>query len=234
VTAGPDVSEGDFRVRIAREKRERMKTRLLNAIMKICSELKGRGPKVIDEVIGEARVSRGTFYKYFDTLEDAMSELGRILADDMVATLSVMLADVDDPALRICYAAQITLIHAALDPAWGGFVSHTQHLTEDSTLVAAMRLNCEEGRRRGLFEFADVEAAVDFHMGLMTQCARRMPQIGLDADYVREVASIALVGLGVDRAKAVGIAAAAAAGLAVRAPQFLPWWRLPESEQQRA
>jgi AcrR family transcriptional regulator len=190
----PDGGEADFRVRVAREKRERMRARLLNAIMKICSENKGRGPTVIDEVVQEAQVSRGTFYKYFDTLEDAMSELGRILTDDMVLTLSRMLDEVEDPAFRISCAAQIMMVHAALDHAWGGFVSHTGHLSEDSFLVGAVRLNCESGRQLGIFTYDSVEAAIDFHIGLITQSMRRMPRIGIDHDYIREVAAIALIG----------------------------------------
>jgi AcrR family transcriptional regulator len=219
-----DGGESDFRVRVAREKRERMRSRLLNAIMKIGSENKGRGPTVIDEVVQEAKVSRGTFYKYFDTLEEAISELGRILTDDMVVTLRRMLDEVEDPAFRISCAVQIMMVHAALDHAWGGFVSHTGHLSEDSFLVEAMRLNCESGRQLGLFTYDSVEAAIDFHVGLTTQSMRRMPTLGIDDRYIREVAAIALIGLGVKRSKAQSIAARASADLAVRAPLFLTWW----------
>jgi AcrR family transcriptional regulator len=219
-----DEAESDFRVRVAREKRERMRSRLLNAIMKIGSERKGRGPTVIDEVIQEAGVSRGTFYKYFETLEEALSALGRTLTDDMVLTLSHMFSDVEDPAFRISSASQFMMVRAALDPAWGGFVSHTAHLSEDSFLVDAMRLNCETGKAQGLFTYASVEAAIDFHMGLIMQSMRRMPQIGIDEDYIRDVAAIALIGLGVERSTAQKIAVEAGADLARRAPQFLTWW----------
>ena len=73
----------DHRVRVAREKRERMKARILQSVLSVCSGVEASGPAVIDDVIRHAEVARGTFYKYYNSLDEAIAELGSVLADEM-------------------------------------------------------------------------------------------------------------------------------------------------------
>lgn len=220
------TAEPDFRVRVAREKRERMRQRLLNAIMAIGSAQNGRGPDVIDDVIREAKVSRGTFYKYFDSLDEAMAALGQNLMSDIVHTLVVVLAGQSDPARRICTAVCAMMIRASIDPTWGGFVSHIGGLSDDSpTLRDAMRHNIEEGRRAGQFTFDNVEVALDFHLGLTIQAVRRISRSAYSEAYALDVAALALSGLGMDSRKAAVLAEQSIRDLALIGPAQLPWWR---------
>jgi len=66
-----------------------MRARLLGATMDVCAVANSQGPAVIDDVIRAAKVSRGTFYKHFDSLEQALAELGAQLADETVEGLRV-------------------------------------------------------------------------------------------------------------------------------------------------
>ena len=74
----------DHRVRVGRQKRERMRAHLLKSVFSVCSRETLRDPASIDDVVKDASVSRGTFYKYFDSLDEAISELGLQMADEMV------------------------------------------------------------------------------------------------------------------------------------------------------
>jgi AcrR family transcriptional regulator len=74
------VPREDHRVRVAGEKRERMRDHLLGAVLAVYPGKPGQGPAVIDDVIRVAKVSRGTFYKYYPSLEEAVAELGAKLA----------------------------------------------------------------------------------------------------------------------------------------------------------
>jgi len=58
----------NFRVRVARERRARMRARLLGATMDVCAVANSQGPAVIDDVIRAAKVSRGTFYNILTRL----------------------------------------------------------------------------------------------------------------------------------------------------------------------
>ena len=58
------------------------------------------GARVIDDVIRHAHVSRGTFYKHFGSLEEAVSELGAIMVDDMTVGIYEVYNCVEDPRHR--------------------------------------------------------------------------------------------------------------------------------------
>jgi len=73
----------NFRTRNAQVKREKMLSRLLSATMEVCADTNRRGTAVIDDVVRAAGVSRGAFYWYFDTLDEAIETLGRRLADEI-------------------------------------------------------------------------------------------------------------------------------------------------------
>ena len=54
----------DHRQRVAAKRRQRMRSLLLNSALRLMLEKTDASPS-IDEIISAARVSRGTFYKYF-------------------------------------------------------------------------------------------------------------------------------------------------------------------------
>jgi len=86
---GGDASESqpapaNHRVRVGRERRQKTRAHLLCAVLQVCSNESARSPAVIDDVAGYADVSRGTFYKYFDSLDQAIAELGNQLAEEMM------------------------------------------------------------------------------------------------------------------------------------------------------
>ena len=62
----------NFRSRVAAEKRDRMRARLLAATMQVCG---GPDVVVVDDVVRAAKVSRGAFYRYFQSLDEAVAAL---------------------------------------------------------------------------------------------------------------------------------------------------------------
>ena len=61
----------DHRSRVAAEKRERMRTRLIESALHVFST-KGVEASAIEDVIEAAGVSRGTFYNYYKTNEELL------------------------------------------------------------------------------------------------------------------------------------------------------------------
>ena len=72
--SGQDVE--DVRVRVARRKRERMRERLLSAALSIFLSDRGGDAAIAEDVMKVAGVSRGTFYKYFNSVEEAADAVG--------------------------------------------------------------------------------------------------------------------------------------------------------------
>lgn len=216
----------DFRTRAAHRKRERMRGRLLAATMEVCG---GFGPAehaVVEDVIRAAGVSRGTFYKYFDSLEEAKEALGRELVDEMVAGLGAMFAGVDDPRQRAASGTILTIGRAAQDPVWGSFVARTEHLAEESVLIATMRANTLNGIERGVFRIPSAETAIDVQLGIALQGMRhaaRQPEN--PRDYILDMAALSLRAMGVPAKSAAAVARRAMADIVARAPDHLAWWR---------
>ena len=82
-----------------------MLVRLLSATMKVVADLVARGNAVIDDVVRAAGVSRGAFYWYFDTLDEAIETLGRRMADEISAETYNVFRSQPDPAIRAALAA---------------------------------------------------------------------------------------------------------------------------------
>jgi AcrR family transcriptional regulator len=216
----------NFRVRVARERRARMRARLLSATMDVCAVATSQGPAVIDDVIRAAKVSRGTFYKHFDSLEQALVELGAKLADETVDGLRTMFEKVDDPLHRTASGPQLMMIHAIVDPIWGRFVAHTDHLTSESAFISAIRENTIVGRERGIFRYSSLEAAIDLQFGSTREGVRHMITARADrTGYMQDLCAMNLMALGVTPKRAVAAVRSASDDIMLRGPTSLTWWK---------
>ena len=220
--AQPDAE--DVRVRVARRKRERMQERLLSASQAVLLGERGAAA-ITEDVIRAAGVSRGTFYKYFMSVEEAAEAVRQRLADQAARELDqVVSGQAPAPIARVALAAQMLMARAAVEPAWGAFASGSEHLGKAH--AAAMRQATLDGRAAGDLRFSSTRAAMDFQSGAVIEGVRRLAA-GLPHPraYLCEVAAMILKGLGArpDRAEAASIAASR--DLWSLGPPRLPWWR---------
>lgn len=217
----------DVRVRAARRKRERMRERLLSAAQSIFIGDQGGGPAIAEDVIKAAGVSRGTFYKYFNSVEEAADAVGQRLADEAVRELIAAASGEERrPIDRAALGAQMLMSRAVAQPAWGGFVSRSDHLGPHSTYAAAVRRTTLDGRACGDFKFNSTKAAVDFQIGAVMEALRRLVAGQPHAKaYLCEVAAMTLKGLGADHERSDIASANASRYLAILGPARLPWWR---------
>ena len=219
----------DFRTRNAKLKRERMLERLLTATMKVCADTERRGAAVIDDVVREAGVSRGAFYWYFDTLDEAIEMLGRRLADEISAETATLFGSADgtsDPVLAAAVGAQVMLCRGAMDVVWSRFLSNIHFLLDDSLIIKAVKRNLELGRAEGRLHFDSLDMALDFQVGAVLGAIRRcaLGQPPSRAAMI-EMNMLVLRGLGLDPDAAREIAHAAEKKIVQIAPEKLPWWR---------
>jgi AcrR family transcriptional regulator len=221
-----DPKVEDFRVRNAKVKREKMLGRLLGATMEVCANTNRRGAAVIDDVVKAAGVSRGAFYWYFDSLDEAIEMLGRRMADEISAETYTLFREEPDPVLRAALGGQVMLCRAHMDRVWANYLSNVQVLLDDSRFVIGVRKNLELGREAGAFRFDSLVIASDFQIGAILGGVRRCtldkpPSLAA----LVEMNSLTLRGLGIDSAAAADFAARAERILAEVGPANLPWWR---------
>lgn len=187
----------------------------------------GRQP-VIDDVIRVAEVSRGTFYKYFDALDEVLAEIGTRMADEMLTSFSRIFGPGVDAAVRVAAGPLMALARAAMEPRHGAFISRVDfidylagpdprhHLVERSLIA---------GREAGVLRFDSMQAAVDVVIGLSVEGARRILRSrSLDEDYIREMATMVMLALGMPRRSAERAVTEAWKHLQ-QAADHLPWWQ---------
>jgi AcrR family transcriptional regulator len=219
----------DHRVRVASERRERMRKRLLDAVMAVYARDPHGGPPLVDDVIAEADASKATYYKYFASVEEAIDALGVMLADEMVQSLIRMYRGPERPFFRMAVAIQLFLLRSVTDSIWGAFVAHTDILASDNIVARGLRQHAESSRADRIMKFDNLDAALTLAagalLGAMRQIVRRKkrPQQA----YVEEVVVMILRGLGVKHDLAAQTVSESAAFIRQNAPARLPWWRDP-------
>ncbi len=219
----------DHRVRVAQERRERMRKRLLDAVMTLYGARPHDGPPPVDDVIVHAEVSRATFYKYFTSVDAAINELGAELADEMVNSLIQIYSGSEPPFFRMVAATHLFLLRSVTDKVWAAFVSHTDILASDTAVLRGITGHLEASRKAGLVTFSDPHAAATLAIGTLLEAMRQIVRAKKrpPRSYVEEVVMMILRGLGVDRDPAARIVSDSAVFIRGAAPDRLPWWRDP-------
>lgn len=154
----------DHRSKVAEKKRILMRAKLLDAAMRVYADHPGPSP-VIDDVIREAQVSRGTFYKYFDSLEQVLVAIGQELSNQMTTDIMPVYGVLTEPWQRVAVGFRLFLVRALLDRKWAGFVSRVDVWPHHSLVAQNMASDLERGRVAGQFSFENVDVATDFLMG---------------------------------------------------------------------
>lgn len=200
-----DDAPADFRVRVAAERRERMRLRLLDAVLDL-NQPGGGPPAVIDDVVRRADVSRGTFYKYFDSVDAAVVALGEALTASLITDFEAAFEGEPDPAVRAIGGVAIVIARSWHDPRWAGFTSRVDYVDFFARRHVAdvMVRDClTAARGAGQIAFTSTDVAVDLIVGATVEARRRLLR-GIDspAPYADELILRAFCGLGMDAAAA--------------------------------
>lgn len=214
----------DHRVRVGRQRSEKMRRHLLQSVLEVCSGQMASGAPVIDDIIRHADVARGTFYKHFESLEQAVTELAVQLGEEMAEGVLSVYDILEDPVMRTATGFQMFLVRAMIDPHWGAFITHIGLLSGDNLLTRKITDDIRLGVETGDYEVPSVGVASDVLMGAKIEAIRRLIAGRGSQAYVKGVAAMVLRGLGVAPAKAEKSVARAWDRLHELAPGTITWW----------
>ena len=191
------------RAEIGRARRDRTRTVLVEAALRVFARMGPDAPNV-DDFTAEAGVARGTFYNYFDGREDLLVAVATLAAERMEAQrmLSQGLAD---PAERMACALRSYIRQAAADPPWGWVIVRIALVA--APLGPAMRANLArdlaDGVAAGRFVVPSMQAAQDLVLGAGILGMRSVLRGDADAGHAEAVARVVLLALGVPDAAEV-------------------------------
>lgn len=165
----------DHRVATAAKKRDQMRARILEATMHVFADRSIARP-VIEDVVREAEVSRGTFYKYFDSLDEAFVAVGKQLSDQFTLDIGPVYDVLKEPWQRFSVGFRIFMLRAHLDHKWAGFVIRMDAWPPESLVAKLMSHDLRLGKELGQFTFEDLDVATDFLMGASAGCIQAIRQ----------------------------------------------------------
>ena len=189
----------NHRTKVAEIKRAATRLKLLDAAMRLFSDHTGPTP-VIDDVIREAKVSRGTFYNYFDSLDEVLAAISHELSDQMTTDILPVHDVLLEPWQRLAVGFRLFMVRAMLDRKWAGFVTRVDAWQHNTLVAKNIRSDLEQGKARGQFSFDRVDVATDFIAGASAYCIQTIrhgvpePNLYMDAQV-----RMALTCVGCDR-----------------------------------
>lgn len=198
------MNTSDFRTRVAAEKRERMRARLIEAALQVFNA-KGIEDTVIEDLITHAQVSRGTFYNHFRTTEEVMAAVLQELVHELLMLIDAAILDRPDPAERLACGVRMVLHAARQFPQAGHFISRVgvaRNLDKIPALGNLMR-DLIEANQMGRFTLANPMLGVDLVAGTTSAAMYTLSlRPDLPEDYPQEIAFHLLLGLGMTRTAA--------------------------------
>lgn len=204
------VPPTDHRPRVAAERRERMRKRLIESALIVFAQ-KGVGASAIPDVVAAAEVSQGSFYNYFRTNDDLLVAVSEELSDEMLRLIEAVVGPMEDPALRVATAIRCYLHLARSCRLVARFVASAgmRVAGAKSVVYDVLPPDLEEGARRGQFDPAALPVAVDVIKGTVLVALHRMGQGRIAKDYPEQIVQAILRSLGVSGAEAVRLTKAA-------------------------
>jgi TetR/AcrR family transcriptional regulator, ethionamide resistance regulator len=197
----------DHRPRVAAERRERMRLRLLSTAVRISAE-KGPAAMSIDDVVAGAEVSRGSFYKYFASTDALVQEVATQIANELIRMAEPVVLGFDDPAERVACGIRLVSRTAIDHPVVAAFMVRLgwPDVRGPGIVLDFLRRDLSAGIRQRRFARMPITLALNIVSGAVLGAAHCMLAPDCERDFAEQSAAAALRALGVDADEARQIA----------------------------
>jgi AcrR family transcriptional regulator len=221
------MNSADHRPRVAAERRERMRARLLECALSLAA---AKGPErlSIDDVIAAAEVSRGTFYKYFDSPDSLVQALAVELTNAVIRSLHPLVEPLDDLAERMATGVRATLRLVRAYPVLGAFMVRAGWPVSERTqqFFVVVGADLRKGIRQGRFARMHGEVALNVLAGSMVGAMHSITHERVPRDFAEQTAIAILRALGLPEQEAAELATRPLAMPSIEPGALL--WRLIE------
>jgi AcrR family transcriptional regulator len=193
----------DHRTRVAADRREKMRGRLIESAMLVFAR-RGAEGSVIDEVITTAEVSRGTFYHYFRTNEELLAAVAAEVGNQMLQIVDPVVRALPDPAARVACGIRMCLLVARAHPHLAAFLTRAGPGAMGAQSLATEYLprDVAAGIEAGKFTAMHPRLAFDLITGPVLAGFHTVLTEDVPEDYPQQLAQAVLQALGVPKAAA--------------------------------
>ena len=190
----------DHRIRVAASRREEMQNTLIFSVLVLSFE-KSIHEIDVDDVVQQAQVSRGSFYKYFPSVQASVLALARQLAHELITEIEAITYQIPDSATRLVVTTKLTMRYLVRVPLLGNFLIQLPWPSQnpDTNVFKHISADIELGIKEGVFTKMPASIGCNLLIGSLIGGVHIM--LGKSASskgYENKVLSPALMGLGLD------------------------------------
>ena len=188
----------DHRTRVGALRREKMRARLVESAFLVVARF-GVDAGVIDRVITEAKVSRGTFYNYFKTDREMFIAVATEVGNEILRIVDPVVQRHEDAASRIACGIRMVLEMATSMPLLADFIVRggPESLRYSSLVTEVVPRDLRMGWESGQFIVEDPTVAHDLLMGPVYLAFHSISLANVQGDFSRNLARGVLMSLGV-------------------------------------
>lgn len=197
----------DHRVRVGAQRREKTRLRLLQSALVVFSE-KGLDNTVIDDVLAQAEVSRGTFYNHFDTTSELLLALATAMSDEVLAVVDPVVLTLKDPVHRFSAGTRLYMHMALKYPTWGRFITGvgTRIAARGQLIDLYLTRDLNEALKKKRIALPDVLVARDIVLGSIFYGIETMLTEPTHDQHAEQLVATFLRGMGISAREANEIA----------------------------
>jgi AcrR family transcriptional regulator len=190
----------DHRTLVGAEKRAKTREQLLKGALRVFTS-HGVDAKVIDLIIREAGVARGTFYNYFKTNEELFVEVAKEVSDEIIRIVHPLVEQQKDAAARVACGVTSVIKMAISYPAFAQFIVRggPPALKAGGLVSEVVPRDIDAGIASGRFSIADRGLALDMILGAVIMGFHTVLSEKVSKQYPNMLAQAVLQSLGVSK-----------------------------------
>jgi len=192
----------NHRSRVAARRRAETRAKLLESALLVFAQ---KGPHaVIEDVIAQAGMARGSFYNYFRTNDELLGEVASEINNELLRAIDPVALRSDDPAERLACGTRMVLHAVMRFPLFGSFMARLPFPTANSSLLGVrfMARDVALGIAARRFRDISVRVAADMVVGVVLSAAYTVAREPLERDYPDACVRALLRALGLARGEA--------------------------------
>jgi len=155
----------------------------------------------VDDVIRHAQVSRGSFYKYFPSVQASLLALASQLAHELTTEIEAITHQIPDTATRLVVTSKLTMRYLVKVPLLGNFLIQLPWPSQnpDTNVFKHISVDIELGIKEGVFTKMPASIGCNLLIGSLIGGVHIMlGQSASSKGYENKVLAPALMGLGLD------------------------------------
>jgi hypothetical protein len=189
----------DHRIRVAASRREEMQNALLFSALVLASD-KSIHEIDVEDIINHAQVSRGSFYKYFPSVQASILALASQLANELNTEIEAITHQIPDTATRLVITAKLTMRLLVKIPLLGNFLIQLPWPSQshDVSVFKNIGSDVELGIKEGVFTKMPASIGCNLLVGSLIGGVHAMLGKHPSTTYENKVLNPVLMGLGLN------------------------------------